>query len=135
VLPFAITLLPMIKPRDLPAELTKIGEIEERVLERFQSVMARFQSGDLPDEEFVDFLQREILPPWREARDRLGSIMDAPSANTEMLRTVSQSMLLRETGWQLLVEGFRDGDPGKTELFTKNWEEANRVLESMQQGP
>jgi hypothetical protein len=123
LIPSAIALLPPA-PEDVLAQMERIDRVQRDVLNVFQAALQR---ETITDQQLADIVERDVLPPWREATAKLGSLMDCPVINKEALRKYERYMTLRQQSWELLVEGVREDDPGKLDQYRRKWEEANRV--------
>jgi hypothetical protein len=74
---------------------------------------ARAERKELSDWAFADLLERDVIPDWRTARNRLSAIKPIPAAYRDHVADVLEYMRLRQDSWELFAEGLRDGDVQK----------------------
>jgi rhomboid protease GluP len=89
---------------------------EPHVLSRTREAMAAARDRKLGDGQVVDLLEREVIPFYREALQRLGS-RDLPESSP-LARQQAEAVDFtrgRVEGFQLMVDGIRQNDPLKLE--------------------
>jgi hypothetical protein len=115
---------------DAMSEFQQIDAVEEQVLKAYNDAANRSREGQLTDPEFLQVLERDVLPPWRSARQRLDRVR-VPSAGEAFLQQFRQYWQLREQAWELLCRALRENDPGAAAESQQKMEEANRLVEKM----
>ncbi len=96
------------------------GEIETRLIRGMRE-------GSLSDAEFVDTIERKVLPPWTECRKRIESVITQSNANREGLAKVIKYAKCREDGRWLLVQGARERNPEKVRQADEKREAAQQM--------
>jgi rhomboid protease GluP len=125
-LPLAIRALPNAPP-DIGLELHRFTEVEKRVIETANSQLERLRRGVISETEFVETLERDVLPPWIETRHRIEKLLDLSYGNKVFLAKLVAYMRCREESWQLLVEGSREQDLDKIERASQKGAEADTL--------
>jgi rhomboid protease GluP len=116
---------------DLLGEFDQIAQVEERVLDVYNSAVRQSEQGKMDDAQLLRVLERDVLPPWREARKRLVALEAVPAASKSAYESFSRYMLLREQGWELLVESIRRNDDRLAQQARKKMKEADNLAESL----
>ena len=98
---------------DVPGERARLGAVEKKTLERFNSAVGKARNGEMTEAELADFIEQEVLPDWRAARTRFASLKHVPAPEEQVVSDLTQYMKLREEGWVLLAEALREQDAGK----------------------
>ena len=84
---------------DFPAELKRVGVLEERTNESLKAALAKVGTSMTPD-EFTSFVEDTVLPPWHQQRDALGTLR-VPDEQRKVLTKLARYMTLRGEAWQL----------------------------------
>jgi rhomboid protease GluP len=92
------------------AELAKFDSVEKKALNTFNSAILRVQQNQLKDAELANIVEREVLPEWRAARERLAGIGSLPAKMQSRLTDLLEYMKLRQEGWELLVQAARENN-------------------------
>ena len=131
---FAVAKSRVASADDPLSELTRIGEIEQRVLDDYNDAVAASQAGTLTDAELATKVEQDILPPWREARRRFRQIADASEIRREFAGQFGQYLAAREDAWTFLVQGLRDGNEGLLKRSLERWEAADAIAKALAAG-
>jgi rhomboid protease GluP len=105
-----------VRYKDLAAAQREIDEFaatEEKALGAFNSAVAKAQQQQLPDSEFADLLERDILPPWRAARDRLSALKNLPPQLQSTVGRVLEYARLRQEAWEMFASALRENNNDK----------------------
>ncbi len=127
---------------DVQAALFRFGEVEERVLAKFNDTVEKAQAGELSDGQVSIILDQEILIPWRAARVAFETMEDVPIQQKPLVDKLVTYMNLREEAWQLLAEATKPCPPpprlcvriseaakgGMLGLFAEKMQEAEQIL-------
>ncbi len=91
-------------------ELDRFAEVEKQSLDAFNSAVEKAQRKELTDAAFANILERDVLPEWKAAGDRLSAITDVPAALQRHLRAILEYVRLRQEAWELFVRALREGN-------------------------
>jgi rhomboid protease GluP len=94
-------------------ELTAFEGVEKQALEKYNAAVQKAQRQELPDAAVADILEREVLPPWRAARERLSAVQPVPPALQNHVTAVLEYMRLRQESWEVFDEALREGSQQK----------------------
>lgn len=96
---------------------------EERLFGRWKSLIDENLAGSLSDDQVVDALEREVVPPWRAARVALEA--HPAAANHPLLIEYARA---REEGWGLLIQGVRAKDQATLDRGRARLDEADAMV-------
>ena len=117
---------------ELDHELERCGQIEQRAFETYNSALEKAGRGEITDSTLADIVERDILPEWRAARNRLTALKDTTTENKKHVATVLDYMRLREEGWKLYVEAVRERDNAKAEESIKRHKLADALYKQLE---
>jgi rhomboid protease GluP len=85
---------------------------EPRVNSEFNAALSRDSNNKQDHSAFIETLERDVIPFWREAGDRLAAIqLSSNSPNISALETLQDLSDGRAEAYQLLDDGLRKKDP------------------------
>jgi len=127
---------------DVQAALFRFGEVEERVLAKFNDTAEKVQRGELTEAQAFLILDQEILPAWRDAREAFQLVRDWPAQQQELFEKLVTYMNLREEAYLLLAEAIEPCPPpprqcvrisevqkgGMLYLFEEKMQEAEQIV-------
>jgi rhomboid protease GluP len=87
--------------------------VEKKALETYNSAVSRAQRQELNDAAFADFIDREVLPPWRDSRERLAALKQIPAPLQSQIASILEYMRLRQEAWELVVQALREDNDDK----------------------
>jgi membrane associated rhomboid family serine protease len=114
-------------PASPAQELQEIDQGETEIINRYDSQLKRNREHPLPDAEWADELDREILKPWQQICAKVGAVSHSRLVDQAVMKKYEAYFDLRERSWSTLVAGLRTQDPAKIEEFGKLWHEANQT--------
>ncbi|MBC7852541.1 MAG: rhomboid family intramembrane serine protease [Pirellulaceae bacterium] len=94
-------------------ELTQFGEVEEKSIEAFNAAVRKSQRKELSGQEFADLLERDVLPEWRAARERLSAVQRVPASHQRRVELTLEYMLRWQEAWELFAQEYREDSPDK----------------------
>jgi hypothetical protein len=104
----------MLAMEDFPA-------VEKHALDTPNAAVDLRNEGRLSDLEFAERIDREVLPPWRAFRGRLGELPGAPPGLEKAYPSFLEYLQARQESWELTEKALRTGDPQLAEAaFQKN---------------
>ena len=112
-------------PPSFDAEFGRVAAQERELLNRFKAASARFQAGELPDAEFANMTERELLPADLDVRRAVHELKDHPQADQQAVLGAEVLTVLRIESWQVLLEGLREQKVEKLQEFARKRDEAN----------
>jgi hypothetical protein len=113
---------------DVAEALLQFGEVEERVLTKFNDTAEKAQAGELSDTQILLILDQQILIPWRAARVAFETMDDVPIQQKPLVDKLVTYMILREEAWQLLSQGIKTQNVDMTNSFVETMDEAEQIL-------
>ena len=108
------------------AEMKKIVARERQAMTAFQSIVATAKGGQVSEAALAERVDREVLVPWREARQRVDAAREGPLA-PYFPAELADYFRLRQESWEALVAGVRTGDTELALTHRERWAEADRV--------
>jgi rhomboid protease GluP len=121
-------------PIDIMAEQVRMAAVQKKASDVYHEAALRHQNGNLSDVEFAEIVERDVLPPWRDAHAVLLRVKNERGVDQERVATLAEAMKLREESWQSLVEGLRSQDQSKFQTHRDKWEAADSLLENLDAG-
>jgi rhomboid protease GluP len=104
--------------------ITAFLAAEREVVGRWNTVIIPdLQGGKLSDEEAAAAIERDIVPPWRAAREAFEQSGAGGPKRTEIIAYMSK----RQEAWELLVQAVRANDDAKAELAKRRFQEAEEL--------
>lgn len=70
--------LALPKTPDIEAEAKRFDAVSNQVVDATNAAMASWRAGTLDDVAFADRLEKDVLPPWRAARESLAGLRGLP---------------------------------------------------------
>jgi rhomboid protease GluP len=113
---------------DLLAEFRHLAEVEEKAVSAHNAALQRVQKGEIREADMADLLERDVLPPWRAARERFAALKGVPAGKQRLVATFAEYLAARQESWELLVQAIREGDRGKSARSTEKWSEAEGLI-------
>lgn len=95
---------------DVASQMRRIGEEEERILTLYNDTQQRAVKGELDDLGFLAVLDRDILPPWANLRQRFAAIRGAGKLDTPLGRLFGDYLEARGEGLELFRKALAAGD-------------------------
>lgn len=101
-------------------ELDRFAEVEKDAIEAYNSTLTKAQRNELSLPALADRVERDVLPDWEAAKERLDALKPVPSIYQQRVDLLLKYMGVREEGWQLLIQGAREENlPKIQEAFAK----------------
>ncbi len=102
---------------------------EQQIVMQTNEVLAAARARQIPDRQVANRLERQVLPLWVEARDRIGG----PELPADSELRQEQARLLaytraRAEGFRLMIEGIRENDREKLGRAVETLERADQSL-------
>jgi Zn-dependent protease with chaperone function len=102
---------------------------QARVLKVYNEAIQKSKRGTLDDFGFLQVAERDVLPPWRAAQERLAQLKNVPPELNQEFQQLTRYMQLRGEGMSLLCQAIRQNDPGLGKQSEKQMQEADRVAQ------
>lgn len=115
-------------------ELERLGEVEASAIGEYNSALEKAGKGELSDKSFADLVERDVLPPWRAARERLAALNRVPPALQQGVDSRLEYMALRQEAWELFAQGIRERDRKKVEEANQKNQNADAMDRQMSKG-
>ncbi|MCE9525216.1 MAG: rhomboid family intramembrane serine protease [Planctomycetales bacterium] len=100
-------------PVKVQRELDQFAEVEKDAFESFNSASKKAQRNEISDSEFADQVERDVLPKWRNAKERLTALKPVPPKYQRRVDKLLEYMRLRQEAWEFFAQGRREGNPQK----------------------
>jgi rhomboid protease GluP len=95
---------------DMLAILTQFGPTESRLVAAYNDGREKVLRGEMSDREFADFVEHDVLGPWRALRIDPATVRYVPSDLRDTVRDLENHREAREEEWEGIVERLRGGD-------------------------
>lgn len=119
----------LLSPRvdDIILEARTFMGTDERLKEQLLSLVKGMKKGDtlLPIEEK---LQREVMPEWTKACERLAALSRVPAVGRELVKALRDYGKLRGESWTLLFDAVHWNDMDRLKIFMAKDDSAERVM-------
>jgi rhomboid protease GluP len=119
---------------NVQSELERFEAVEKEALDVYNRAVEKAQRQELSDAAFGDLLEREVLPEWREAQERLSALKQIPPPLQRHVASILEYMQLREEAWALLLQALREGSQQKAQQAAEKQARADaaakRILDS-----
>lgn len=126
----AVALGILMVPRDdFVSAVIHVSQVEEQATSTYDRASKQARAGTITPAQFADIMDKEVLPPWREARKRWNSIARVPPDQYRLWVLYREYMEMREQAWDLIAEGARTGDDQKTQLGIFKEKAADAIAE------
>ncbi len=116
-------------PADVLGELGRFSATERQAVETYNAAVKRRNEKSLDDAGFAEVIEREVLPKWREGRQRLEAMRNVPKSLAEHVARTLQYAKLREEAWALRAAALRDHDPAKLRAAERKAREVDALLD------
>lgn len=114
-------------------ELEELGKVQKESIEAFNAALAKSQRQELSDKAFADLLERDVLPEWRAARERLSAVQRVPTSQQRHVELILEYMLRWQEAWELFAQAYREGSPDKMQAAMQKQQLAESILDRMSQ--
>lgn len=102
------------------SELERFEAMETKTFDAYNAAVDKAQRQQLTDAAFADLLERDLIPQWREERERLSGPKQIPDSLRFHVDMVVEYMRLRQENWEILAQALREGSKAKmTEAMAK----------------
>jgi hypothetical protein len=91
--------------------------------------VAKAERHELADAAFADLLERDVLPEWRAAEQRLANFGHLPALLQHRVSSVVAYLRLRQQAWELFVEALREGDQQKAQRAMEQQRRADEAAQ------
>ena len=115
---------------DVPAELSRVIDVEQRTAARYDADVKRFRNGRMTAEELAEVADA-IYSEVRQMRVTLAALRNVPAEQLPMLQVASQYLQLREDSWRLRVEALSQGRMQTLQKASVRESEAMRAFETV----
>ena len=112
-------------------ELERFETTTSKLLGTYDMAVEKSRRGELTHAEVTDVLERDVLPAWRAARDRLVALNNVPSDLKPHIRAAIDYMRLTQEGWELYVQAVREGDDMKAQRSEEKMRLADKVFKKL----
>lgn len=114
---------------ELDRELGRCDQLDRRAADLITAGREKVARGETTDAALADAIERDILPEWRAARNRLSGLQHASRAARDHVALVLDYMRLRDDGWTLAIEAVRTGSESKALEAAEKHKLANAVAD------
>jgi len=118
-------------PPDAEQALQRFSEIEKRILNRENALVAQLQHGDISESDFADRLEREVLAPWTDAHASMKPLFKALPMDGKFWKKLDDYMKLREESLKLQIDAIRQNDDKKLEESNAKNKAANELAKQL----
>jgi rhomboid protease GluP len=104
--------------------------VEPKAMRTFQDALARAQRREIDTDELADIIEKEVLPPWSELRERMADIHEVPSGGEKRHALYVAYMQAREEAWDTFVRYLR-APAGKDADLRNSYHEKDRQADDI----
>jgi rhomboid protease GluP len=108
-------------------------EVQHRVLTLDREGRQRVQNKELTEDKFADLIEKDILPPWRDALHRLTEIQQPPPRYQQAFPVLVEYLRAHEQSWDLLVRAIRAKNQSLADDSGRERERANQKAQEFRQ--
>lgn len=119
---------PPAAPADYFAEFSRFSEVEKSAVEKYQATVERLQRREIGDAEFAGIVADDVLPPWREATERLANLKGLPPTQKDVVSRLVEYGRARGDGWQLMVDAVRQNNEAKAAQAMERLRAAEAII-------
>lgn len=116
--------LALRKVNDLAIEATPLFQLDQRSDNLVKNSVEQIESGRV--ERFNELVEKDLLPPWNAARDRLAKLRFS-EAQQPVANAMLEYMRLRAESWSLAVTALRTNDRGLLSAFNDKQRKADAI--------
>jgi len=132
VLAAAFAGLSFLPANTVEEENRRIAESENRAREGWRRVLTDYRSGKASAAVAADRIERDVLPPWDDARDRLLALAARPIGG-HVHDAHPQVYRLRREAWESAAADLRARGTEPGVEFARRWREADRIEAAVRQ--
>lgn len=118
-------------PPDLLQAMAVYDQVAPTQMKQFREALLSLKNKKLTEKKLATLVEREILPPWHELRERFDNFNNVPRRVREPIHQVQTYLALREESWRALVQGIRQGDSAQIDAFKSKFDQANKIEDSL----
>ena len=119
-------------PPDLFIELAIYEDIVPPTINKFNAEFKKWGNRQISSAALIDFVKKEILPPWNQVREHVDQLKNVPSARRGVFHQIRQQLLVREESWNLMIEALEKDDAEKFGEFQEKWKQANYLRKNLE---
>lgn len=108
-------------------ELDAFAKVEQETFDTFNAAAKRLEGNESNEEAFADVLERDVLPKWRAARERLAALQPVPQKHQRRVELILDYMRLRQEAWELMARSARKGNQEEMRQALQIQEQAEAV--------
>ncbi|HEU4731117.1 MAG TPA: rhomboid family intramembrane serine protease, partial [Kofleriaceae bacterium] len=109
----ALAVLTLRAPPLMPPALDRFDAVEHASITAYNAAVERAKTGEIKDPELADFVEREVLAPYRKARADVLATRDIPEGMRPLVDKLETYAAARIAAWEALEAALREGDPEK----------------------
>lgn len=113
--------------RAFAAEVARLAASDKAAVSVYRDALTRVRTKRWEPATFADTIERDIIAPWKDERERLAQF-EVPERQKPALQRLLQYMDLRAEGWQLIATGARTNDEAKFRLGSEKHAEAEKLM-------
>ncbi len=119
---------------DAQAELERFEQVEKDCFDRYNGALKDVREHRLDPAGLADRIEKEVLPPWQEARRRIEALADLPPEVAARMAKIVEYMKKREEAWTTFARGARASDNALMEKGSALQKEAEALAKSISDG-
>jgi rhomboid protease GluP len=115
-------------PPDYLAAIDHFSTVETRSIKLYNDIITRAKAEQASDADFAEVLETQVLPPWKEALDRLQRLEGLPDSEEQMITKLRRYAQARFGGWTKLAKARRSGDTAAGKAAAAELQHADALL-------
>jgi rhomboid protease GluP len=114
-------------PPNFFEEAKAFDDLVPSSLKSFNDMVHKFEHEQISSAKLASWVKDELLPPWTKVRKHFESLSNVPSGRRDLLHQMRSDLILREEGWQLLIEALRTDSQVKLGEFQEKQKQAQQI--------
>jgi rhomboid protease GluP len=112
--------------QQLQDQFTKLDKKDSKV---FDGVKYQSDRKGMSDEEFADFVERDVLPEWHGMREQVAAYRPVPRPYAGRVEEILDYMRLRQDSCELIVAGLREHNEQEIKQAAERHDQAREVAQ------
>jgi rhomboid protease GluP len=112
-------------------ELERFETVHKKANDAYSAAVNRLQQRQLTGAAFADLIDRDVLSPWRDSRERLGALKQVPAYLQSHVAAILEYMRLRQEVLELVIQALREGNDAKMRQAAEKQKLADAAAQRM----
>lgn len=109
----------------MPKDIPDLAAMEQQTRDAYNAAVGRCQAGQISEADVAEVIERDVLPKWQAASERLTAMKNLPEKYA-FLREYVQTC---RSAWELRMEAIRENDPVKSAKSDQAFKDAYAIAQ------